>query len=144
MSEESSNKKKKSEHQNIIKKITSNKSLKKKSKGQNIPKKLTSIEALKKKYKELDLKNRQKINELTTDINSLTLKLERWAEDNNNLQKDNIELMDSVKTISTVIRGLMFNICPDCKTIWKMSIIKKMMKNLTIDCPGCDLLVQVK
>lgn len=109
-----------------------------------MPDNVTSTEALKKKFKVRDLKNRQKVNELTTEINSLTLKLERWAEDNKNLQADNIDLMDSVKTISTVIRGLMFNECPDCKTPWKMSLIKKMMKNLTIDCPGCSLLVQVK
>ena len=102
-----------------------------------MPDKMTSTE-------ESDLKNQQKVNELNTEINSLTLKLERWAEDNRNLQTHNIELMESVKTIHTVIRGLMFNQCPDCKTTWKMSLIKKMMKNLTIDCPGCSLLVQVK
>ncbi len=106
--------------------------------------KTTTEAALKKKYKERDLENRQQINKLITEVNGLNEQLERWSEDNRLLQQDNIDLMESVKTINTVIRGLMFQKCPDCETIWKMNLIKKMMKNLTIDCPGCDLLVQVK
>lgn len=131
-------------HEDMVEQITSNKTLKKKSKDQNIPKNLTSTESLKKKYKDRDLKNRQKVNKLVTEVNSLTSRLERWSEDNSVLQQHNLDLMETVKTINTVIRGLMFNKCPDCKTVWKMSLIKKMMKNLTIDCPGCDLWVQVK
>lgn len=144
MSESSLKKKKDRDHQNMVKKVTSDKILKKKSNGQNIPKKLTSTEALKQKYKGRDLKNRQRVNELITEVNSLTSQLERWSEDNTILQQHNIDLMETVKTINTVIRGFMFNKCPDCKTAWKMSLIKKMMKNLIIDCPGCDLWVQVK
>lgn len=131
-------------HQDMVKEITSDKNLKKKSKDQIVPKKLTSTEALKKKYKERDLKNRQKVNKLVTEVNSLTSQLERWSEDNSTLQQHNLDLMETVKTINTVIRGLMFNKCSNCKTVWKMSLIKKMMKNLIIDCPGCDLWVQVK
>lgn len=104
---------------------------------------LTTEEALKTKYKERDLKNRQKVNELTTEVNGLNEKLERWAEDNSILKQHNLDLMETVKTMNLVIRGIMFQKC-DCGTKWKMSLIKQMMKNLTIDCPGCDLLVQVK
>ena len=105
---------------------------------------LTAKEALKKKYKARDLKQRQEINQLNTEVNSLNEQLERWAEDNQVLKQHNLDLMETVKTINLVIRGLMFQKCDDCGEKWKMSLIKQMMKNLTIDCPGCDLLVQVK
>ena len=106
--------------------------------------KLTPEESLKKKYKERDLKNRQKINQLNTELNSLNEQLQRWAEDNQVLKQHNLDLMETVKTMNLVIRGLMFRKCDDCGTKWKMSLIKNMMKNLIIDCPGCELRVQVK
>ena len=87
---------------------------------------------------------RKKINDLTTEINSLGEQLERWSDDNKILKEHNLDLMETVKTINQVIRGIMFQKCGDCGTVWKMSFIKKMMKNLTVDCPGCDLYIQVK
>jgi len=99
---------------------------------------------LKKKNKEQSLKYRKKINDLTTEVNSLTEQLERWGLDNKNLRDDNLDLIETIKTINPVIRGIMFQKCADCETEWDMDLIQKMMKNLIIDCPGCDLYIQVK
>lgn len=98
---------------------------------------------LKKKNKDQSLKYRNKINDLMTEINSLTEQLERWADDNKILKRHNLDLMETVKTINPVIRGIMFQKCPDCETEWDMDLIQKMMKNLIIDCPDCDLYIQV-
>lgn len=99
---------------------------------------------LKKKNKDQSLNYRKKINDLTTEVNSLTEQLERWADDNKTLKQHNLDLIETVKTINVVIRGIMFQKCDDCGTEWEMSLIEKMMKNLTVDCPGCDLYIQVK
>lgn len=106
--------------------------------------KLSTEASLKKKYKSRDFKKRQEINQLNTELNSLKEQLQQWSEDNSILKQHNLDLIETVKTMNLVIRGFMFQKCDDCGEKWKMSLIKSMMKNLTIDCPGCSLYVQIK
>jgi len=106
--------------------------------------KITIEQALKAKNKQLDLNYRKKINKLRIENEDLNNRLVRWQEDNRDLQTHNLELMDTVKTINTLLRGIMFGKCDECGITWKMSDIKKMMKNKIVDCPNCDLVVQVK
>lgn len=105
---------------------------------------ITTEQALKAKNKRLDLKYRKEINKLEAENKELSEKLLRWQEDNRQLQQDNIELMNTVKTINVLLRGIMFGRCDKCGTEWKRGDIKKMMKTQVVDCPGCDLAVQVK